>query len=207
MKHHNRHNGTSGPFPASFLVVSLLFFPFFFWSHTCSSGQDNIFRDNSIAASLLFCLRIIQNGDTRRQKKRKTQCHVLSTTSMFWEAAIKSPHQKNDGGTRRLEETPFSKEIYRCWRCSRQVERKPACWLQKVVWGLARHVRLNLPRSWVELEEVLIHVLANFEDRSHVPASVAIVRRAEHCHNVLILHHTINKKERDIIPFNKQWFA
>uniref|UniRef100_A0A804UJ75 Uncharacterized protein n=1 Tax=Zea mays TaxID=4577 RepID=A0A804UJ75_MAIZE len=26
---------------------------------------------------------IIQNGDTRRQKKRKTQCHVLSTTSMF----------------------------------------------------------------------------------------------------------------------------
>ena len=45
------------------------------------------------------------------------------------------------------------------------------------------------------MEEVLIHVLSNFEDCSHVTASVAVIWCAEHCHNILILHHTIKTRQ------------
>jgi hypothetical protein len=105
---------------------------------------------------------------------------------------------KNAGDTKRLEGTHF---LRRSTGAGAAVEKlkKPTCLLQKVVWGLARHVRLNLPRSWVELEEVLIHVLTDFEDGSHVPTSVAVVWRAEHCHNILILHHTIQNKLKILI--------
>ena len=45
------------------------------------------------------------------------------------------------------------------------------------------------------MEEVLIHVLSNFEDCSHVTASVAVIWCAEHRHNILILHDTINTRQ------------
>jgi hypothetical protein len=45
------------------------------------------------------------------------------------------------------------------------------------------------------LEEVLIHVLSDFKDCSHVTAAVAVIWRAEHRHNVLILHHIINQRQ------------
>jgi hypothetical protein len=60
--------------------------------------------------------------------------------------------------------------------------------LQKVVWGLASCVRLNLSRRRVELEEVLVHVLTDFKNGSHVTTAVTIVRRTEDCDNILILH-------------------
>jgi hypothetical protein len=45
-----------------------------------------------------------------------------------------------------------------------------------------------LPRCRVKLEEVLVHVLTNFKNCSHVTTSVTIVWRTEDCDNILILH-------------------
>jgi len=69
---------------------------------------------------------------------------------------------------------------------TRKLKRPPQ--LQKVVWGLASCVRLNLPRRRIELEEVLVHIFTDFKNCSHVTTAVAIVWRTEDGYNILILH-------------------
>jgi hypothetical protein len=59
--------------------------------------------------------------------------------------------------------------------------------LQKVVWGFAGCVWLNLPRCRVKLKEVLVHVFPDFKNSSHVTTSVTIIRRTEDCDYILIL--------------------
>jgi hypothetical protein len=93
------------------------------------------------------------------------------------------------GDTKQLKDT-FPKDRSTNLRRTPTVNRSTGQ-LQKVVWGLASHVWLDLPRCWIELEEVLIHILSNFENCSHVTTTITVIRCAEHCDNVLILHHTI----------------
>lgn len=63
--------------------------------------------------------------------------------------------------------------------------------LQKVVGGLACCVRLDLPRRWIKLEEVMIHVFPNLKNRGHVTTSVTVVWCTENRYNILILHEKI----------------
>jgi hypothetical protein len=71
--------------------------------------------------------------------------------------------------------------------------------LQNVIRGLASHVRLDLWRGWIKLEEVLIHVLSNFENCSHVTATITVIWCTEHCDNVLVLHHIINIRQSKLL--------
>jgi hypothetical protein len=68
-----------------------------------------------------------------------------------------------------------------------ELKRSPAQ-LQKVVWGLASCVWLNLPRCWVKLEEVLVHIFTNLKNRRHVTTAITVVWCTEDCDNILVLY-------------------
>lgn len=75
--------------------------------------------------------------------------------------------------------------------------------LQKIVWSLAGSVRLNLPRCWIKLQEVLFHILPNFQYGRHVTATITVVGCTKYCDNIFILQEEITKliKKMDIFYY------
>lgn len=62
-----------------------------------------------------------------------------------------------------------------------------ASFLQEVFRCPPSHIGLSSPRSWLKLNECMSLAVINFQDGSHVSASITIVWCAEYSHNVLFL--------------------
>jgi hypothetical protein len=124
-----------------------------------SGDQKFMSRDNSIAASHLSCLRIIQNGRYIKKEKGKNNAMYVLTCSMEVEELQQNFQTKNGGYSLARGGNPFSKDedLHKTRRSreehqQRELKKKRSTpRLQKVVGGLARCVRLYLSWGWIEL--------------------------------------------------------
>lgn len=75
---------------------------------------------------------------------------------------------------------------------------------QKIIRSLASGIRFDLSRCWIELKEVLLHLLSNLKYCCHVSTSVTVVWCTKHCNYVLLLSiHTHTHK--DSVIFAKRY--
>lgn len=58
---------------------------------------------------------------------------------------------------------------------------------QKIIWSLSCSIRLNLSRGRVKLKKILLHVLPNLKNGSHIPTSVAVVWCTKYSYHILVL--------------------